>query len=57
MRKFRSIGSLGLILAMAMSAAACNGATDVTEEDITYETAPVVTETETETEATKRNGG
>ena len=53
MRKFRSIVSLGLILAMAMPVAACNGATDVTEEDITYETAPVVTETETETEATK----
>ena len=52
MKKFRSIVSLGLVLAMAMSVAACNSSGD---KGGTYETPKMdyESETETETEATK----
>ena len=56
MKKLRSIVSAGLVLAIALSVASCDGEVKNTTEDTTYETDVVVTETEepstTETEAT-----
>lgn len=56
MKKIRSIVSAGLVLAIALSVASCDGEGKNTTEDTTYETAAVVTETEepttAETEAT-----
>ena len=58
MKKLRSIVSAGLVLAIALSVASCDGEGKNTTEDTTYETAVVVTETEepttTETEATTK---
>lgn len=58
MKKLRSIVSAGLVLAIALSVASCDGEVKNTTEDTTYETAIVVTETEepstTKTEATTK---
>ena len=55
MKKFRSIVSAGLVFAIVLSVASCDGAGKGTTEDTTYEAPTVVTEieepTETETEA------
>lgn len=58
MKKLRSIVSAGLVFAIALSVASCDGEGKNTTEDTTYETTAVVTETEepttTETEATTK---
>ena len=60
MKKLRSIVSAGLVLAIALSVASCDGEGKSTTEDTTYETPAVVTETEepttttTDTEATTK---
>ena len=58
MKKLRSIVSAGLVFAIVLSVASCDGTGKSTTEDTTYEAPTVVTEieepTETETEATTK---
>ena len=58
MKKLRSIVSAGLVLAIALSVASCDGAGKNTTEDTTYEAPTTVTEIEepttTETESTTK---
>ena len=53
MKKFRIIVSLGLVLAMVLSVASCNGKGSSGDEGGTYETPKMDYESESETETTK----